>query len=261
MTAMVSATGGRTTNEYDAAGQLDCHDGRQRPAHQYAYDASGNRTRTTLPDGRQINYTYDALNRLTRDAVCRRQPAHDRLPARRPQGERDRPARRDHHLRLRRQGQLTSVVKRRGLRPPPTPTTRRAPRPRRPTPRATRCAGCTTCGAADLAHAARRRHRELRVRQRRPPDRARHLRRPAHHQHLRRAGPRAHAQHPATASAPARSISWTYDGEGRRLTQTESGTTSSQGTTTYRYDAQGRLVEQATPQGTWPGLRMTRPAA
>ncbi len=54
----------------------------------------------------------------------------------------------------------------------------------------------------------------------------------------------------ATVNAPARTISWTYNADGQRATQTDVGSTSSQGATTYTYDAQGRLAQLAGPQGT-----------
>jgi YD repeat-containing protein len=34
------------------------------PPASYQYDAAGNRTRVTYPDSKQVNYTYDAVNRL-----------------------------------------------------------------------------------------------------------------------------------------------------------------------------------------------------
>jgi RHS repeat-associated protein len=54
---------------------------------------------------------------------------------------------------------------------------------------------------------------------------------------------------PATADTPARAIQFNYNADGQRASQVESGDTSAKGTISYRYDAQGRLIELNTPQG------------
>jgi RHS repeat-associated protein len=54
----------------------------------------------------------------------------------------------------------------------------------------------------------------------------------------------------ATASTPARAIQFTYNADGQRASHVESGATSANGQTSYSYDAQGRLVQMSTPQGT-----------
>ncbi len=251
MTAMVSATGGRTINEYDAADQLTATTDASGRRTQYAYDASGNRTRTTLPDGRQINYTYDALNRLTETLYAdgSRLTTVYRADSRKA-SETD-PRGVTTTFGYDAKGQLTSVVQS-GVATA--------------TAYAYDQTGAKTTQTDAKSHPVRWVYdRAGRPISRTLPDGATESfeydsegRLTAH---VTFAGQRITSTYDAlgreltrniaaTASAPARSISWTYDGEGRRLTQTESGTTSSQGTTTYRYDAQGRLVEQATPQGT-----------
>ena len=53
-----------TTYGYDSAGRKSSEGNDNRPV-SYQYDLNGNRTRLTWPDGYYIQYTYDALNRMT----------------------------------------------------------------------------------------------------------------------------------------------------------------------------------------------------
>lgn len=53
----------------------------------------------------------------------------------------------------------------------------------------------------------------------------------------------------ATAATPARAAQFTYNADGQRATQIESGDATVQGATTYDYDARGRLIALQTPQG------------
>jgi len=58
---------GTTTWSYDLLGRLTTVNGPQSTV-SYAYDAAGNRTRLTYPDGKEVTYTYDPANRLTKVA-------------------------------------------------------------------------------------------------------------------------------------------------------------------------------------------------
>jgi RHS repeat-associated protein len=71
MTALFSATGLGVTNAYDGFGRMSQSTTNMAGGTRsisYAYDANGNRTRVTYPDGAFFDYAYDGLDRLKR--IC-----------------------------------------------------------------------------------------------------------------------------------------------------------------------------------------------
>ena len=77
--AVADANGQLTTYEYDGFDRLTRTifpsktmraESDENDDELYAYDANGNRTQLTKRDDRVLNYTYDALNRMTRKAVA-----------------------------------------------------------------------------------------------------------------------------------------------------------------------------------------------
>ena len=251
VTAMVNATGGRSTHEVDAAGQVTAITDASGRRTQYLYDANGNRTRATLPDGRQINYTYDALDRLTETLYAdgSKLTTAYRADGRKTSETDTRGVTRTFGYDAK--GRLTSVIQS-GIATP--------------TGYAYDQTGAKTSATDASGHQVRWTHdRSGRPISRTLPDGSSESFEYDGEGRLTArvtfGGQRITVTYdalgreltrtvPATAQAPARSTSWTYDGEGRRLTQTETGSASGQGTTTYRYDAAGRLIEQAGPQGT-----------
>lgn len=251
MTAEVNETGGRRVHGYDAAAQLTSTTDASGRRTEHSYDAAGNRTQTRLPDGRVIGYTYDALNRLTRTDF--------------PDGSSHTVTYRTDNRKATETdprgvvttygydaaGRLVSVVQSGiatatayGYDETNARTLQRDALGRevqwrydaagRPTSRILpdgtsetfaydlegQLTGHTTFGGQTITRAYDSEGREI----------SRTI--------------------PATANTPARTITWTYNADGQRATQTETGPTSAQGTTTYTYDAQGRLTGLAGPQGT-----------
>ncbi len=251
VTASVDAQGARQTSEYDAAGQQTASVDASGRRTEHSYDVNGNRTQTRLPDGRLIKQTYDELNRLTSTEYPDGSThSISYRPDGRKQSETD-PRGTTSTYGYDAKGQLTSVVQ----------------------------SGITTAttyaydeqGAKATQKDALGREVKWtydpagRPTSRTLPDGSKEsFQYDLEGQLIARTtfgGHRIQSTYdaagreitriiPATAEVPARTIQWTYDQEGRRLTQTESGETSSQGTTTYKYDAKGRLIEQAMPQGT-----------
>jgi RHS repeat-associated protein len=251
LTAEVSEVGARRVNGYDAAAQLTSATDASGRRTEHSYDAAGNRTQTRLPDGRVIAHTYDALNRLTRtDFPDGSVHSIGYRPDSRKASETDaRGVVTTYGYDA--VGRLVSVVQS-GIGNPTTygydetgaKTLQRDAAGRqvqwrydaagRPTSRilpdgATesfaydaegQLTGHTSFGGQTITRSYDSEGREI----------SRTI--------------------PATANTPARTISWTYTADGQRATQTEVGATSAQGTTTYSYDAQGRLTQMVGPQGT-----------
>lgn len=251
VTAEVDELGARRVNEYDVAGQLTASIDASGRRTEYQYDAAGNRTQTRLPDGRVVGYTYDALNRLTRTDypdgtahVSTYRPDGRKLTETDPRGVLT-------TYGYDAGGRLTSVIQS-GL--PATTTysydetgartalrdaagrqvTWRHDGAGRPVSRTLpdgavetfvydsegQVTSYTTFGGQTITRVYDNEGREI----------SRSV--------------------PATANAPARSLSWTYNADGQRATQTESGVSSAQGTTTFTYDSRGRMLQMAGPQGT-----------
>jgi RHS repeat-associated protein len=251
MTAEVDETGARRVHGYDAAAQLIASTDASGRRTEHSYDAAGNRTRSTLPDGRVINYTYDALNRLTRtDFPDGSSHSVTYRTDNRKAAETD-PRGVVTTYGYDAAGRLVSVVQSGiatatayGFDETNARTLQRDALGRevqwrydaagRPTTRILpdgtnevfaydlegQLTGHTTFGGQTITRAYDSEGRET----------SRTI--------------------PATASTPARTITWTYNADGQRATQTETGPTSAQGTTTYTYDAQGRLSGLSGPQGT-----------
>lgn len=251
VTAEVDERGARRTSEYDAAGQLTARVDFSGRRTQHSYDAAGNRTQTRLPDGRLITYAYDALNRLTRTEF--------------PDGS-------AHITTYRTDGRRATELDPRGVQ-----TTYGYDAAGRLTSVIQSGVPTGTTYAYDET-GARTQQRDAASRQvqwgydaaGRPVSRA--LPNGAIEtftydvagqligttifsgQTITRTydslGREISRAIPAVGDAPARTVSWTYTADGRRATQTESGTASSQGVTTYSYDSRGRLVQLDSPRGT-----------
>lgn len=251
VTARVDATGGRIANVYDAAGQLvETVDASGRRT-LHAYDLNGNRTQTTLPDGRIVRYVVDALNRV----VETQYPDGSKyLVSWRPDGRRASqtdPRGVTVTYTYDAKGQLTSVQQtgvagatgyvydQTGSRTRQTDalghtTAWTFDAAGRPVVRTLADASSeTTVFDAEGEATSRTTFGGQRI------DRT-----------FDAMGRELSRTIPAVGGFPARTIAFTYDAEGRRLSQTETGSTSNQGTTSYRYDERGRLVEMAAPQGT-----------
>ncbi len=251
LTAEVDGTSARRTHEYDAASQRTATVEATGRRTEHSYDAAGNRTQIRLPDGRVIGFTYDALNRLTRSDY----PDGSALVTTyRPDGRKATETDARGVLSTfgyDTAGRLTSVQQ----------------------------SGVATAssfiydetGSKTAQRDAAGREvqwtydREGRPLTRRLPDGA--VETFTHDlegqltgyttfggQTVVRtydsAGRETSRTIPATSNAPARSVTWTYTADGLRATQTETGTASPQGTTTYTYDGQRRLIQLAGPQGT-----------
>ncbi len=251
LVAEINQLGARRANEYDAGDQLTAStDGSGRRT-QHSYDLAGNRTQTVLPDGRVVAYTYDALNRLTRtdypdgSATSATYRPDGRVAT--LTGARGVVSTFNYDALAR----LTSVQQS-GVATPTTyaydetsartvqgdalarqvqwrydtvgrPVSRILPDGATETfsyDAEGQLTGHTTFGGQLIARTYDTQGREL----------TRSI--------------------PATAGTPARSISFTYNADGQRATLTETGSSSSQGTTTYSYDSVGRLSQLAGPQGT-----------
>ncbi len=251
LTAEVDETTARRTQEHDAAAQLTASVDASGRRTEYSYDLAGNRTQARLPDGRLIIYTYDALNRLTRTdfADGSSHTVTYRTDNRKASETDARGVVTTYGYDA--AGRLVSVVQG-GIAAPTSyaydETNARtllrdaagrevqwrhdaAGRPiSRILPDGTsetfgydlegRLTAHTTFGGQTITRSYDNEGREI----------SRTI--------------------PATANTPARTISWTYHADGQRATQTETGPTSAQGTTTYSYDIRGRLIQLAGPQGT-----------
>ena len=251
LTAEVDERGARRVSGYDAASQLSASTDASGRRIEHSYDAAGNRTQTRLADGRVVTYTYDALNRLTRTD---HPDGSSRVTTYRPDGRKatetdprgvvttfgyDAAAR------------LVSVIQS-GL---PAPTTY----------------GYDETGAKTLQRdAANRQVQWLYDAAGRPISRTlpdgsvESFGYDAEGQLLSyttfagqtvtrtfdNQGREISRSIPATAGAPARTLSWTYTADGLRATQTEVGANTAQGTTTYSYDVMNRVVQMVSPQGT-----------
>ncbi len=251
MTAEVDERGARKSHEYDAASQHKATVDASGRRTEHSYDLAGNRTQTRLPDGRLITYTFDALNRLTRTDY--------------PDGSFESSTYRPDGRRLTETdtrgvtttfgydaaGRMTSVVQtgvpvattfsfdETSARTAQTDGSAHTSQWRydaagRPVARILpdgstesfsydaegRITGSTTFGGQAIVRT------------------------------YDSVGRETSRTVPATATAPARSISWTYSADGQRLTQTETGAGSTQGTTTYTYDALRRITSMTGPLGT-----------
>jgi RHS repeat-associated protein len=254
LTSEVDERGARRAMEYDAAGQLIANIDASGRRFEQSYDAAGNRTQLRLPDGRLIGYTYDALNRLTRTDYP---DGSVELATYRPDG------RKATETDVRgvlttysydAAGRMTSVVQsgvptatdytydETGAKTVQRDAANRQVQWRYDTAGravsrtlpdgavetfaydlAGQLTGYTTFSGQTVTRTYDSEGREI----------SRNI--------------------PATANTPARAISWTYNADGQRATQTETGASSAEGTTTYSYDTQGRILQMAGPQGllTW----------
>ncbi|MGY4829032.1 PKD domain-containing protein [Sphaerotilaceae bacterium SBD11-9] len=250
LTAETDERGNRAVKEYDAASQQTARIDRSGRRTQYTYDAAGNRTQTLLPDGRTIAYTYDALNRLTRTDF--------------PDGS-------AHAITYRTDGRKSSETDPRGVVTNYTYDNagRLTSAVQSGVPAATVYSydeRGARIGQRDAAnHLVQWRYDAAgRLVNRSLPDGA--LETFAYDAEGQLTGHTTFAGQSiartynsngrevtrtisATATAPVRTITWTYDADGQRATQTESGASSAQGTTTYTYDALNRIVGMASPQG------------
>jgi RHS repeat-associated protein len=259
LTAEVSETGSRRGYSYDVAAQLTSTTDTSGRRTEYTYDAAGNRTQTRLPDGRAIGYVYDALNRLTRTDF--------------PDGS-------SHAVTYRTDNRKSSETDARGVT-----TTYDYDAVGRLISAVQSGISAPTVYAYDETNA--------RTQQRDATGREVQWRYDAAGRSTSRVLPdgasetfaynlegqlTAHTTFgghiitrsfdsngreisrtiPATTNTVARTITWTYNSDGQRATQTETGPTSAQGTTTYTYDARGRLTQLSGPQGV---LRWTYDAA
>ncbi len=251
MTAEVDERGARSSYEYDAAGQLIGNTDASGRRTQHSYDAAGNRTQTRMPDGRIIGYVYDALNRMTRTDFA---DGSTHLATYRPDGRKDTETDARGVLTTYgydAAGRLTSVVQS-GV------------------PVATNYAFDET-GAKTMQRDANGRQVLWRYDaagrpvSRTLPDGAVETfvfdlqsqltgYTTFAGQTITRTydsvGRETSRSIPATATTTARALSWTYTADGKRATQTETGATSAQGTTTYTYDTLNRIVQMVSPQGT-----------
>ncbi|HET7792710.1 MAG TPA: PKD domain-containing protein [Rhizobacter sp.] len=251
LTAEVDERGARRVNEYDAAGQLTASIDASGRRTEHTYDAAGNITQTRLPGGRAINFSFDALNRLTRiDYPDGSAHASTYRPDGRKATETDaRGVLTTYGYDA--NGRLVSVIQS-GVASATTygydetgaKTLQRDAAGRqvqwrfdaagrivsRSLPDGSvetfaydaqgQLTGYTNFGGVTVTHTYDSQGREV----------TRSI--------------------PASAGAPARSISWTYTAEGLPATQTETGSSSSQGVTSYTYDTKGQLLQMVTPQGT-----------
>ena len=251
MTAEVDGTGARRASGYDAASQLTSNTDASGRRTEHSYDPAGNRTQTLLPDGRVIGYVYDALNRLTRTDF--------------PDGSSHTVTYRTDNRKATETdargvtttygydaaGRLVSVVQS-GIA---TPTAYGYDETNARTLQRD-AAGREVLWRYDEAGRPTRRTLPDGTNENFSYDAEGRL--TVHStfggQSITRTydteGRETSRSIAATANAPARTITWTYNADGQRATQTETGPTSAQGTTTYTYDAKGRLTGLSGPQGT-----------
>lgn len=251
LTAEIDELGVRRFHEYDAGNQLTATtDGSGRRT-QHGYDLAGNRIQTQLPDGRSINYSYDALNRLISTTY--------------PDGS-------SFSATLRPDGRKVTQTDARGV-----VTSYGYDAAGRLTSAQQSGIGAATTYAYDetgtkiaqkdaLSRTVQWRHDAAGrpVGRILPDGSSESFSYDAAGQLISQTtfggqtitrtydsqGREISRNIPASGGTPARSISWTYNADGQRATQTETGASSTQGTTIYSYDAVGRLTQLSGPLGT-----------
>jgi len=250
--ATVDRRGARTGSEYDAAGRVIASTDVSGRKTRYAYDANGNRTSVTLPDGRITQYTYDALNRLTLTQY--------------PDGSQSSTV-------YRTDGRKESETDARGIQTSYTyDATGRLTAVKQGSTAASyqydetgAKIGQTDAASRNVAWQYDASGRPL---SRTLPDGSKESYEydaaGSLLTHVSFGGQRVQttwnsaeqatslvipALSSSNGSVPARTVQWAYTADGQIASQAESGSTSTQGTTRYEYDANGRPTQISTPQG------------